>query len=106
LKHNRDSQKIIDEIKAAFHRCRCSGNKDIRRLSVQVWEELLGLATEARDHYYSLNESASRIPVIRFLLCKALQDTLIDWDDLVEDLTISSDMECRDIIARICQNVL
>jgi hypothetical protein len=24
----------------------------------------------------------------------------------VEDLTISSDMECRDIIARICQNVL
>lgn len=105
LKHNRDSRKIIDEIKAAFFRCRCSGNKDIRRLSDQVWKEMLGLATETRDHYCSLNDSAYRISVIRFLLCKAVHDTLIDWDDLVEDLTISSDMECRDIMLRICQSV-
>jgi hypothetical protein len=106
LKHSRDSQNIIDEIKAAFFRCRCDGNKNIRDLSIQIGEKLLDLATEARDQYCSLNESASRIAVIRFLLCKAVQNTLIDWDDLVEDLTISSDMECRDIMLRFCQSVL
>jgi hypothetical protein len=104
LRCSRTSLNIIDEIKAAFLRCRCDGNRDIRGLSVQIGEKMLDLATEARDHYCNLNGSASRIPIIQVLLCKSIQDTLIDWDDLVTDLVLWSDIECRDILSKICRN--
>jgi hypothetical protein len=101
IKQNLESQKVLRRIREAFDRCRldCTG-KDNEAACMKM---LTDLAVETRDRYAGIEENASYIPVIRTILKKTIRNTLIDWDDLVEDLTIGSDPEIRDLLSKIAQ---
>lgn len=99
LKHNRDSRKIIKKIREGFHRCTCDcTGKDYEAACMKM---LTDLASDIRDHYYNLNRSAAKVKLVHKILGKGIQDTLIEWDDLVEDLTIGSDQDIRSLLAKI-----
>lgn len=100
-RQNRGSQKIIHRVRETFDRCQwdCTGSED----EAGCMKMLADLAAETRDRYANLEENAAHVPIVRTLLGRSIRNTLIDWDDLVEDLTIGSDPEIRDLLAKIAQ---
>jgi hypothetical protein len=101
IKQNRASRKIIRKVRETFDRCRldCNGTND----EAGCMKMLTDLAVETRDRYSSLEEHASRVPIARTLLGNPIRNTLIDWDDLVEDLAVGSDPDIRDMLVKIAQ---
>jgi hypothetical protein len=100
-RQNRASQKIIQRVRETFDRCQwgCIGSED----EAGCMKMLTGLVSETRDRYANLEENAAHVPIVRTLLGRSIRNTLIDWDDLVEDLTIGSDPEIRDLLSKIAQ---
>jgi len=56
-----------------------------------------------RDNYIIFDEEMSKIPVMNFFVGGLVEKTLAAWDDLVEDMTIGSDTEFRDLIMQIVE---
>lgn len=66
-------------------------------------EQMLRIAEGFRDTYASLLKLYSRHPVLGLFLSGVTKKSLADWDDLVEDLTISSDPEIHSLIHLISE---
>jgi len=86
----------IKELKNVLANC-----KDGREHCPECWEKVLEVAHKGRDNLIQLMEI---LPKNNILLNKArqrIEAVLIDWDDLVEDLTVCTDEEFRDLVNQL-----
>lgn len=88
---------LVREIRLAFNQCdaACSNPKCLKNEDVRI----------VRDRYMDFSEEVSEIPVMNFFIGWLVKRTLIVWDDLLEDMTIASDAEFRNLIMRIAEKV-
>ncbi|MDM8549403.1 hypothetical protein QUF72_04960 [Desulfobacterales bacterium HSG2] len=63
------------------------------------------IAEEIRDIYADLYDTIDRYPVLSFLFKWAIYNSLMDWDDLAEDIEIGSDEEFRRLVFSIAEKV-
>ncbi|MCF8092863.1 MAG: hypothetical protein K9K21_12505 [Desulfotignum sp.] len=86
------NKAIILQIRDTFNQC---ANE------AACMKMILDISIETRDKYFELRRSAAKIPVIEKLIGTIIEDTLMQWDDLVEDLTIASDPDIRAALLQI-----
>jgi hypothetical protein len=86
------NKAIIQQIRDTFNQC---------VNEAACMKMILDISIETRDKYFELRQSAAKIPVIEKLIGTTIEDTLMQWDDLVEDLTIGSDPDIRATLLQI-----
>jgi hypothetical protein len=60
---------------------------------------------ELRDIYIDLFQHIKRTPVINFFMGALFKRAMIRWDDLVEDITIATDDEFKNLITQIANKI-
>ena len=63
--------------------------------------EILELGMELRENLIRLKENIAKCDFVRWP--QKLEDILIDLDDLVEECTMSTDSEMRDLVSKLNQ---
>ncbi len=96
FQHQRQSRKTLEIIRAAIDLC----VTDCKQAPCLT--NIYGDVKLVRDSYIKLLDIISQFPVFS-ILRHHVEDTLSEWDDLVEDCVIGSDDEFRDLIRQISE---
>ncbi|CAK8716590.1 hypothetical protein H206_00681 [Candidatus Electrothrix aarhusensis] len=58
-----------------------------------------------RDRLITMSDAISQLAVVDFFTGKLVRKMLTDWDDLVEDMTIATDAEFRELISQVAGKI-
>jgi hypothetical protein len=58
-----------------------------------------------RDQLITLSDAISERSTVDFFTGKLVRRMLTNWDDLVEDMVIATDPECRDLINQVAEKI-
>lgn len=61
--------------------------------------------TSVRDRLITLSDAITQLVVVDFFTGKLVRRILTDWDDLVEDMTVATDSEFRDLISKVAKEI-
>lgn len=103
IHQNRLSKKSLKEIRQLMNRCQknCLGVDH----EASCMTTIIDAARDIRDNYLSLHSSMSKTDIIPKVMQYNTEKILNDWDELVTDMTIGSDMEIRSLLFQIAEAV-
>ena len=73
-----------------------AGPEDRQRLQTAV--------TNIRDQLWDVQQLANRSSAMAWV-ARSLNDTVLDWDDLVVDLTLSNDSEVKELVRQVADGI-
>ena len=102
-RQNHISRKAIKEIRKALDKCpnTCVGQEHEASCMLEITDEI----RTVRDNYLHMYHLMVKINMLPASLSEKTEKILQDWDELVTDVTIGSDMEVRFLLSQISQAV-